>query len=102
MHVVWHHFHFDQLGARLFAHASDDLLQPPVYRIDQHRATVLWAPDCMVLARIDDVVVRPIINHMELDRMDLSNVQDHSACGDGSAVPMPKGRGFRRSGSAFR
>jgi hypothetical protein len=62
MNVVGHRLEFNQLGPAFGADLGDDLFQAGFYRavfriIDENPTTILGAPDHVVGAPIDDIVV---------------------------------------------
>jgi len=60
---------------RISAHIGDNPSKPFVHRIDKHLAPVFRAPNRVVLARIDDIVVRLEL-HADLDMPLWSNMQE--------------------------
>ena len=57
MHMVGHDFHLEDLEGHLVRRVSGNLLQTGIDAVDKHLAAVLGAPDHMVLAAVDDVIV---------------------------------------------
>lgn len=49
MHVIWHHLHLVNGEIVLDRHFFDELLEPGIYRRRQHRASILWTPDDVIL-----------------------------------------------------
>ena len=62
VHMFGHDFQFKNLGMRFSTDALNNLCKPVVNAIDQHRAAVLWAPDNVIFAGVDYVVIRFVLN----------------------------------------
>ena len=56
--VFGHDFQFKNLGTRFSTDALDNLFKPGIHSADQDRASILWTPDNVILARVDHVVIR--------------------------------------------
>lgn len=63
--MVRHRFQFDEVGATLCANLVNDLLESRVHAPFDNRAAVLWAPDDVVSATVDDVVVGSDCDHVD-------------------------------------
>jgi hypothetical protein len=81
VHVVRHGLKPDQLGLTLLRETAQECLQALCSLLVQDRATVLGAPDDMVLAGADDVAT--------------GSVRSSSCHSCGVSSPMPEGRGIR-------
>lgn len=58
VNMVWHCFHFNDFTKPFSTNLVNDLLQPRFHITTNYIASVLWAPDDVILARIRDVIVR--------------------------------------------
>jgi hypothetical protein len=64
MHMVWHNLQGDDFRFEAQAGFSDDVPQPELDFIHQHGAPVLWAPDDVVLAGVDNIAVRFVLSYV--------------------------------------
>jgi hypothetical protein len=60
--MIGHHLHFEDFGAMLFGGIEDNPFQPLVDAIYQHGAAVFRAPDDVIFARINHVVVALVLH----------------------------------------
>jgi hypothetical protein len=100
MNVIGHDFHRHDFRPVFLGDLSKHLSAPFLYRPFEHFAPILGAEDDVVLARINDMVVR-------LVSFDHGVIRPHSAIyahrfiraiylSNGRLDPIPKGRGLRR------
>jgi hypothetical protein len=66
MHMIWHHFHFDQARLGFVAHVLDQFLQTDVYRRHENRAPLFREEHHMVFAREQHVPVSSEFRHRTL------------------------------------
>jgi hypothetical protein len=52
MHMIWHHFKFENLAGQLIRHLINDLFQTFIHTPYEHLAAILWAKNHMVFAGV--------------------------------------------------